>query len=68
MASVYDKKPFYLFINVAREITWNEVTKKVWSDQMCKNIKMKFLCFCIPHNYNFEMNDNDIVDQLRLQY
>ncbi len=68
VASVYDQKPFYMITNVAREITWNEVTKKVWSDQLRKNIEMKFLRFCISHNYNFEMNDNDIADQLRLQY
>ncbi len=57
-----------MITNVTREIMWNEVTKKVWSDQLCKNIEMKFLHFCISHNYNFEMNDNDIADQQQLQY
>jgi len=68
VASVFDQKPFYMITNVAKEITWVAVSKKVWSDQLRKNLEMKFLRFCISHDYNHEMNDNDIADQLRLQY
>mmetsp|Transcript_23196 Transcript_23196/g.47400 ORF Transcript_23196/g.47400 Transcript_23196/m.47400 type:complete len:93 (-) Transcript_23196:469-747(-) len=57
-----------MITNVAKEITWVEVSKKVWSDQLRKNLDMKFLRFCISHDYNHKMNDNDIADQLRLQY
>ncbi len=52
VASVFDQKPFYMITNVAKEITWVEKSKKVWSDQLQKNLDMKFLCFCISHNYN----------------
>ncbi len=68
VASVFDHKPFYMITNVAMEITWVEVSKKFWSDQLHENLDMKFLCFCISHDYNHKMNDNDIADQLRLQY
>ncbi len=45
-----------------------QVSRKVWSGQLRKNLDMKFLCFYTTHNYNHKMNDNDIADQLRLQY
>ncbi len=35
VASVYDQKPFYMITNVATEITWVDVSKKVCG------------CFCL---------------------
>ncbi len=68
VASVFDQKSIYMITNVAKEKGWIEVSKKVWSDQLHKNLDLKFLCFCISYYYNHEMNNNYIVDQLRLQY
>ena len=35
---------------------------------MSKNVDFKFLRCNLSHNYNYEMNDNDVADQLRLIY
>ncbi len=68
VAFIIYQKPFYKISNVAREITWVKVLKKVWSDHLQKRVVMNFLCFCISDDYNFGMNDNNIADQLHLQY
>ena len=54
--------------NDAEEITWVVKEKKMYSTKSKKLVPFKFLCFSISNNYNFEMNDNDIVNQLQLQY
>lgn len=68
VASCYDQKPFYMVSHSAEEITWKVKTKKVWSASLKKEVDFKFLRFSLSHIYNYEMNDNDIADQLRLGY
>ncbi len=56
-----------MILNVAQEITWIEVNKKVWSDQVCKNVNMKFMQFEIII-FRWMMMIYNIVDQLQLQF
>jgi len=66
VASCYDQKPFYMISHSCESITWVPVTKKVWSSTLKKNVDFAFLRWNLSNDYNFEMNDNDIADQLRL--
>lgn len=70
ITSCYDQKPFYMIsTRSAPCITWIEHCKRVWSQTLKKNIDDKFLRFSLLHHeYNFEMNDNDVANQLRLFY
>jgi hypothetical protein len=42
--------------------------KKVWSTALKTNIDFSFLRWNLSDDYNFEMNDNNVADQLRLVY
>ena len=64
VASCYDQKPFYMISSKCEEVSWTPVVKKVWSSNLHKNFNFTFLRWSLSHGYNFEMNDNDIVDQL----
>ncbi len=50
------------------QITWVEKEKRAYSHALKKNVNFKFLRFNLSDDYNFEMNDNDVADQLRLVY
>ena len=68
VASCFDQKPFYMITHSANKITWSVKTKMVWSAVLKEEVEFKFLRFSLSHIYNYEMNDNDIADQLRLVY
>ncbi len=68
VVSVYDQKPFYMISSVAKNITWVEVERKDFSPVSKEMINFKFLQFSMSHSYNYQMNDNDIADQLCLVY
>ena len=68
VTSCYDMKPFYMLSQSIPNITWVEHTKRIWSSQIGKPVLYKFLRFNLSHDYNYEMNDNDVADQLRLVY
>ncbi len=68
VASCYDQKPFYMISHSCESITWMTITKKVWSTALKTNIDFSFLWWNLLDDYNFEMNDNDVADQLRLVY
>ena len=68
IASCFDQKPFYMISHSIPEITWVECTKKIWSTALQKSVDFKFLRWNLSDDYNFEMNDNDVADQLRLCY
>ncbi len=59
---------FYILSHSIKEITWIEDEKKAYSPALKKAITFKVLCFNLSHNYNFEMNDDDMLDQLQLVY
>jgi hypothetical protein len=68
VASCYDQKPFYMISSKCEKVSWDPVTKMVWSSSLKSNVDFKFLCWSLSHDYNYQMNDNDIADQLRLVY
>jgi hypothetical protein len=68
VASCYDQKPFYMLSHITEFVGWAEKEKNVYSSSLNRTVEYKFLRFNMSHEYNYEMNDNDIVDQLRLQY
>ena len=49
-------------------VTWMPIEKKVWSTALKKTIDFSFLRWNLSDDYNYEMNDNDVADQLRLVY
>ncbi len=57
-----------MITNVAWEIMWNEVEKKIWSKAMHAMLAFKFLCLCISDDYNQDMKYKDIPNQLCLVY
>jgi hypothetical protein len=68
VASCYDQKPFYMISHSCESVTWVPVTKRVWSSTLRKTVDFNFLRWNLSNDYNYEMNDNDIADQLRLVY
>ncbi len=66
VASCYNKKLFYMILHSCESITWVPVTKKVWSSTLKKTVDFNFLCWNLSNDYNYEMNGNDIADQLVL--
>ncbi len=68
VALCYDQKPFYMISSKCKEVTWVPVTKKIWSSSLKKMTDFTFLCWSLSHDYNYQMNDNDIADQLQLVY
>jgi hypothetical protein len=42
--------------------------KKLWSTSLQRKVDFRFLRWSMSNDYNFQMNDNDIADQLRLVY
>jgi hypothetical protein len=68
VASCYNRKPFYMISHSCKSVTWTTISKKVWSTALKTNIDFSFLRWNLSDDYNFEMNDNDFADQLRLVY
>ena len=68
IASCFDQKPFYMISNCCKRIGWDVCKKKVYSHTLGREIEVEFLRFSLSNNYNHEMNDNDMADQLRLVY
>ena len=68
VASCYYQKLFYMISHSCKSITWIPIKKKVWSSSRKRMVDFSFLQLNLSDDYNFEMNDNDIADQLRLVY
>ncbi len=68
VASCYNQKPFYMVSSKCKKVTWEPITKKVWSSALKWNVGFTFLRWSLSHDYNYQINDNDIADQLRLVY
>ncbi len=62
VASCYDQKPFYMISHSILQVTWVECSKPIWIHQLKKEIDFKFLRWILLDDYNYEINDNDIVD------
>jgi hypothetical protein len=68
IALCYDQKPFYMISTKVEKVSWELIVKKVWSTELKSNVDFAFLRWSLSHDYNYQMNDNDIADQLRLVY
>ena len=68
VALCYDQKPFYMISSKCDKVLWMPVAKKVWPLNLKQNFDFTFLRWSLSHGYNFEMNDNNIADQLWLVY
>jgi hypothetical protein len=68
VTSCFDQKPFYMISHNCKSIGWTPIKKKLWSLAMKQNVDHTFLWGSLSNQYNFEMNNNDIADQLRLVY
>ena len=52
----------------AEFIDWVVKSKEIYSEASGKMVEHKFLRWSLSDNYNNEMNENDVADQLRLVY
>ncbi len=64
IASCYDQKPFYMILHSVEEVTWVVYENQIWCHQLKQNVLFKFLCWILSHDYNYHMNNNDIINQL----
>jgi hypothetical protein len=68
IAQCYDQKPLYMISSKCEKFLWELVKKKVWSLSLKSNVDFMLLCWSLLHDYNYQVNNNDITDQLRLVY
>jgi hypothetical protein len=64
VALCYDQKPFYMILSRCKSVTWTPIRKKLWSTSLQWKVDFTFLRWSMSNDYNFQMNDNDIADQL----
>jgi hypothetical protein len=62
VASCYNQKPFYMILSRCKSVTLTPITKKLWSSCLQWKVNFTFLRWSMSHDYNFQMNDNDIAD------
>jgi hypothetical protein len=67
-ALCYDQKLFYMISSRCKSVTWMPITKKLWSTSLQWKVDFTFLRWLMSNDYNFQMNDNDIANQLQLVY
>ena len=68
VVSNYDQKPFYMITHSIPEVTWVVCEKMIHSSLLGKKTVFRFLRCNVSNDYNYEMNDNDVADQMRLVY
>ena len=66
--SVYDTKPVNFLSMCTDSIQWVEKKRKVWDKSAKQMVDFHFLRLNINDEYNKEMGDVDISDQLRNSY
>jgi len=64
ITSCYEQKPLYMITHSVQEVTCADHVKRVYSYLQKKVVDFMFLCWSLSHEYNFDMNDNDVADQL----
>ena len=65
---IYDSKPFYFFSSCCPDIEWMQKDQEVWHPGLEKKIKVSFYRLNMIENYNNNMNNVNISDQLRTVY
>ena len=66
--SVYDTKPVHILSTAAETIEWILKQRKVWSAEEKETVLMNFLRLNLFDDYNDNMNNTNISDQLRNNY
>ena len=66
--SLYDSKPFYMLSNACECVKWVPKKRKVWYRTLDKYVEIVFHRLNIVDDYNVNMNNVDIADQLRGSY
>ena len=66
--TLYDTKPVHIISNVADNVKWTPIKKKVYSEIEKNTVDIIFHRLNIIHMYNFGMRSVDVADQLRMQY
>ena len=66
--SYYDSKPFYMLTNACGKVEWLEKTRKIWRKDTQQLVETKFHRLNIINDYNNNMNNVDVADQLRGAY
>lgn len=66
--SYYDSKPFYMMSNATNCIEWIQKKRKVWRKDQQMNVSMTYHRLNVIDEYNYNMNNVDIADQLRGSY
>ena len=66
--SYYDSKPFYMMTNATEKIEWIKKKQKVFRKDLQKTSEISFYRVNVIDQYNFNMNNVDVADQLRGSY
>lgn len=66
--SFYDSKPFYMLSNACESIEWIRKNRSIWRKDEQRMVNTTFLRLNIINEYNINMNNVDIADQLRGSY
>ena len=56
IGSCFDQNPFYILTNAAEKVTWDVVTRQVYSKAKDKKVPFQFLFWSLSNTYNHEMN------------
>ena len=66
--SYYDSKPFYMMSNAIDCIEWLKKRRKVWRKNQQRMALIEYYRLNVIDEYNYNMNNVDIADQLRGSY
>ena len=68
VCSVYDTKPVHMMSTVAEMVEWIEKKRSVWSAEAGTQVSISYLRLNLIDDYNNNMNNIDLADQLRNCY
>ena len=66
--SVYDTKPVYVLTNAISQVKWISKERKLYDKTQNKKVPAPFYRLNVINNYNYNMNNVDIANQLRGSY
>ena len=66
--SLYDSKPFYMMSNACEEIKWEKKTREVYHKGENRMVTLPFYRLNVVDEYNNNMNNVDVADQVRGNY
>ena len=66
--SLYDSKPFYMMTNACEELKWVKKTREVYHKGLNRMVKLPFYRLNVVDEYNNNMNNVDVADQVRGSY